>query len=93
MERMTIRKWFWVWDYEKEERWLNEMAMAGWVLESVGFCKFNFVKCEPGEYTVRLEMHDPDEAYINYGRKFACVDTASAWIVLNDGTIKSVNKC
>ena len=36
-ERMTVRKWFWVWDFEKEEDWLNEMAMNGWALASVGF--------------------------------------------------------
>ena len=41
----------------------------------------------------RWSKSNPDEAYINYDRKFACVDTASAWIILNDGTIKSVNKC
>ena len=55
--RRTIRKWFWVWDFEKEEEWLNEMAMNGWALESVGFCTYHFVRCEPGEYSVRLEMH------------------------------------
>ena len=31
--RKTIRKWYWVWDFEKEEEWLNEMAQAGWVLD------------------------------------------------------------
>ena len=34
----TIRKWFMVWDFEKEEEWLNEMALSGWVLDGVGFC-------------------------------------------------------
>ena len=57
MERKTITRWFWVWQFEKEEEWLNEMAANGWVLESVGFCKYTFVRCEPGEYTVRTEMH------------------------------------
>ena len=66
MERKTIRKWFWVWEFDKEEQWLNTMAQSGWVLDSVGFCKYNFVKCEPGEYTVRLEMHDPDDEYIAF---------------------------
>lgn len=66
MERKTIRKWFWVWDFDKEDQWLNEMALAGWVLDSVGFCKYNFVKCEPGEYTVRLEMHDQDDEYVAF---------------------------
>lgn len=66
MERKTVRRWFWVWDFDKEDQWLNEMAMSGWVLDSVGFCKYDFVKCEPGEYTVRLEMHDQDDEYVAF---------------------------
>ena len=66
MERKTIRKWFWVWDFEKEENWLNEMAMNGWLLESVGFATYHFVRCEPGEYSVRLEMHKYDESYVSF---------------------------
>jgi len=66
MERCTVRKWFWVWEFEKEETWLNEMAAGGWVLDGVGFCVYHFVSCEPGEYTVRLEMHDHDEAYLQF---------------------------
>ena len=65
-ERKTIRKWFWVWDFEKEERWLNEMAMSGWVLDKVGFCRYEFISCDPGEYTVRLEMHEHDESYLSF---------------------------
>ncbi len=65
-ERKTIRKWVWVWDFEKEERWLNEMALQGWVLDGVGFCTYHFKRCEPGEYTVRLEMHPSDDAYIGF---------------------------
>ena len=64
--RRTIRKWFWVWDFDKEEDWLNEMAMNGWVLDRVGFCSYDFVKCEPGEYTVREEMHAFDESYVSF---------------------------
>ena len=65
-ERKTVRKWFWVWDFEKEERWLNEMAMAGWVLDGVGYATYHFVRCEPGEYTVRTEMRKYDEAYVSF---------------------------
>ena len=65
-ERRTIRKWYWVWDFEKEEVWLNEMAQNGWVLDGVGFCTYHFIRCEPGEYTVRLEMHNYDEAYLGF---------------------------
>ena len=32
------------------------MAANGWVLADVGFCRYTFERCEPGEYTVRLEM-------------------------------------
>ena len=64
--RKTIRKWFWVWSFEKEENWLNEMAMNGWALESVGFGSYTFKRSEPGEYSVRLEMHPYDEAYLSF---------------------------
>ncbi|MBR5642502.1 MAG: DUF2812 domain-containing protein [Firmicutes bacterium] len=65
-ERKTVRKWFWVWDFDKEERWLNEMALEGWVLDGVGWCTYHFKKCEPGEYTVRLEMRPYDEGYVSF---------------------------
>lgn len=54
--RKTIRKWFWMWDFDKEERWLNEMAARGLCLVSVGWCKYEFEDCVPGEYSIRLEM-------------------------------------
>ena len=28
-EEKVIHKWMWVWDFEKEERWLNTMAQSG----------------------------------------------------------------
>ena len=55
MERKTIRKWFWVWDFDKEEEWLENMARNGWVLDGVAFCTYHFIKTEPGEYSVRLQ--------------------------------------
>lgn len=55
MERKTIRKWFWAWDFDKEEEWLENMAQNGWVLDGVGFCSYHFIKAEPGEYSVRLQ--------------------------------------
>ena len=44
-ELKKVRKWFWVWEHEKEELWLNEMALSGWVLEKVGFGVFWFRPC------------------------------------------------
>ena len=86
--RKTIRKWIWVWDFEKEEDWLNEMAMNGWVLESVGLCVYHFVRCEPGEYSVRLEMRPYDEAYLSFMRETGAeyVGRMMAWIYFRKKT-------
>ena len=66
MERKVIWKWFFVWDFEKEEAWLNEMAAEGWVLCSVGLCRYEFERCEPDSYIIRLEMHEADESYLRF---------------------------
>ena len=57
-ETKTLHKWFWVWEFEKEERWLNEMAQEGWALQNAGFCTYTFEKTEPGQYIIRLAMLD-----------------------------------
>ena len=56
--RRTIRKFFFVWDFDKEEKWLNEMAAKGLALVSVGFCKYEFEDCGPGEYRVCLQLRE-----------------------------------
>ena len=53
---LTVKKWYWVWQFEEEEQWLNKMAADGWVLNRVGYATYHFERCAPGEYTVRLEM-------------------------------------
>ena len=65
-EHKTVNKWYWVWEFDKEERWLNEMAMQGWALCGVGFCRYTFEACEPGEYTIRTEMRDSDPEYLSF---------------------------
>ena len=65
-ERKKVTRWWWAWDFEKEERWLNEMAASGWVLDDVGFCTYHFMRSEPGEYVIRLEMRDADEEYSHF---------------------------
>jgi len=63
----TVYKWIWVWDFEKGENWLNEMARNGWVLDKVSFCTYHFISCEPGEYTIRLAMRNPNDTdYIDF---------------------------
>ena len=65
-QKKVIHRLFWVWNFEKEERWLNTMAQSGWVLTKVGFCTYHFAPCQPGEYTIRLEMHAPDSEYLRF---------------------------
>lgn len=62
----TVYRWNWVWNFDREEQWLNEMAMSGWVLCEVGFCRFVFERCEPGEYTIREELHPDDDGYVDF---------------------------
>ena len=64
--RKTVKKWYWVWEFEKEEIWLNSMAQSGWLLDGLGFAKYHFVACEPGTYNIRLEMRDHDEEYLEF---------------------------
>lgn len=56
MRHRTIHKWFWVWEFDREEKWLNDMARQGWALDEIGFCRYGFSESEPGEYVIRLEM-------------------------------------
>ena len=56
--RSTVRKVFWIWEFDKEEKWLNEMAAKGLCLVSVGFCKYEFEDCVPGQYRICLQLLD-----------------------------------
>ena len=56
--RQIIRKCFAIWNFDKEEKWLNEMAAKGLSLVSVGFCKYEFEDSVPGEHRVCLQLLD-----------------------------------
>ncbi|HMM07180.1 MAG TPA: DUF2812 domain-containing protein [Clostridiales bacterium] len=70
--KRIIHKLFWVWDFDKEETWLNEMAKKGLHLTEVGFCKYTFEEGAPEAYSVRLELldnvitHKKSRAYISF---------------------------
>ena len=70
--RKVIHKVWWAWDFDKEEAWLNEMAAKGLALVSVGFCRYEFEDCRPGEYSVRLQLlkdnvrHPESEKYLSF---------------------------
>lgn len=70
--KTIIRKWFWPWDFDKEEMWLNEMSAKGLALHSVGYCRYEFTPCQPGEYNIRIELlenmpnHPESQQYITF---------------------------
>lgn len=54
--RKVVYKLFWVWNFDKEEKWLNSMAAKGLNLINVGFGRYVFEEGLPKEYTYRLEL-------------------------------------
>ena len=70
--RRVVHKLFFIWDYEKEERWLNEMAAKGLSLISVKFLTYEFENTLPGEYHVCVQVlehplrHLETESYIHF---------------------------
>lgn len=76
--RHVVRKLFWVWNYDKEEKWLNEMAAKGLCLISVGFGKFEFEDCDPGEYRICLQMLEKRPRHIESRRYIEFVESTGA---------------
>lgn len=70
--RKTVKKIFSVWQFDKEEQWLNEMAAQGWHLISVKYPTYEFEQGEPGAYNIRLELleywpkHEESRQYISF---------------------------
>ena len=56
MNRKTVCKLLFVWDWDDEECWLNEMSAQGWHFVKYRFpCFYTFEQGEPGAYQYRLE--------------------------------------
>ena len=49
---------FWAWEFEKEEKWLNEMSANGFQLVSVGPFRYVFDDSCKEAYTYKLELLD-----------------------------------
>ncbi len=70
--RHKVSKYFNLAEYEKEEKWLNEMSSIGMHLVDVNFTKYTFEDGLPGEYIYRLELlenmprHPQSKAYIGF---------------------------
>jgi len=54
----TAYKLFWAWEFEKEEKWLNEMSAKGFQLVAVGPFRYVFDDTIKEQYEYRLELLD-----------------------------------
>lgn len=68
--KKIVRKAYW--NYEKEEKWLNEMSAKGLALTDYSWCRYVFAECTPGEYIYRIELlknsskHLESQKYISF---------------------------
>jgi hypothetical protein len=99
----TVRKIFFIWQYKKEEQWLNEMSNQGLQLKKADVGKYKFSRGNKGEYSYRLELLEKDlkseesTSYMNFlkdtGIEF--VSECSRWVYLRrktaDGGFGQVN--
>ncbi len=54
-----VRRWFWLWDDEKEEAWLRKMAIEGWYLTKVGLINsYEFKQNESKDLIYRIDYKD-----------------------------------
>ncbi len=102
--KKKVYKIFFVWEYEKEEKWLNKMSAKGWQLIKGGSFKYLFEKGEPNEYDYKLELleEEPDSPksknYIDFLKEanIENVGKCKNWIFLRkktaDGGFSSDNK-
>lgn len=56
--RKTVFRFQFMWDYDKEEAWLNAMSAKGWQLVQPGVFFFKFEQGEPNRYRYAIEFLD-----------------------------------
>lgn len=86
--KYVVRKAFW--DYEKEEKWLNEMSAKGMALTDYSWCRYVFEETAPAQYTYRIDLlhNEPTNpesvAYIRFLEEsgIECVSTYRLWVYL-----------
>lgn len=77
--------WKAYWDFEKEEKWLNEMAARGLALSDYSWCRYVFTEAPDNEYIYRIQLltHRPDHpesvAYIKFMEESGIEFVASYW--------------
>ena len=102
--KKTVRKIFFIWEYEKEEQWLNEKSKEGWQLVKASFRKYQFESGIPNEYTYRLELLDKNpkskesKSYLNFLQEtgIEMVGECKQWVYLRckttDGSFEPSNR-
>ena len=87
---MKHATWRWFYDYEKEEKWLNEMAVKGMALYSFFLGKYTFEETEPGKYIYQIDLLEnlpksPEStAYLRFLEEagVVCVSSTYRWVYL-----------
>lgn len=81
-------------DYEKEEQWLNKMVSKGYALSKYNFITYHFERCNPGDYTYRIQFldqlpsHPESKEYIEFVKELGVeyVDSYFRWVYFRKKT-------
>jgi hypothetical protein len=76
------------WNYEREEKWLNDMSAKGFALADYCWIRYVFEDCEPGKYVYRIQLlehwatHWESRRYIDFVESTGaqCVSTYMRWV-------------
>ena len=90
--KQIIRKAYW--NYEKEEKWLNELAAKGLTMTDYSWCRYVLEETPPGEYVYRIELldhlatHPESRRYIAFIEETGaeCVATYLRWVYFRKKT-------
>ncbi|HZB89090.1 MAG TPA: DUF2812 domain-containing protein [Terracidiphilus sp.] len=64
-KRKQVLRWFWAWNDEREEQWLEAMARRGWHLVS-GPLVYGFEQGAPAEVRYRLDYRNESKGLDDY---------------------------
>ncbi len=92
--KYIVRKAYW--DYEKEEKWLNEMSAKGMALTDYSWGRYVFEEKANNQYTYRIELlkdmptHPESIAYLRFLEEsgIECVATHMRWVYLRKKTLE-----
>ena len=79
-----------MWDYEKEEQWLNEMSAKGLAFTDYTWCRYVFAEAPANQYIYRIELleyipsHPESQTYLRFLEENGVVVVSSymRWVYL-----------